>query len=66
LNLVFRQSSTAAALWAALHQLFQDNVDARMGTWGQQRKIKEDFLCVSKNVSTRFIAHDVEKKKIAS
>jgi hypothetical protein len=29
-NLIFREASTAAALWAALHQLFQDNADARI------------------------------------
>jgi hypothetical protein len=31
-NLVFRDTSNAAALWAALRQLFQDNVDARVTT----------------------------------
>jgi hypothetical protein len=29
-NLVFRKAATAAALWAALRQLFQDNIDARV------------------------------------
>jgi hypothetical protein len=29
-NLVFREAATAAALWAALRQLFQDNVDGRV------------------------------------
>ena len=31
-NLVFREASTAAALWAALRRLFQDNADARINT----------------------------------
>jgi hypothetical protein len=31
-NLVFRDASSAAALWAALRHLFQDNVDARVNT----------------------------------
>ncbi|KAM0929391.1 hypothetical protein ACQ4PT_001490 [Festuca glaucescens] len=31
-NLVFRHATNAAALWAALRQLFQDNVDARINT----------------------------------
>jgi hypothetical protein len=29
-NLIFREASTAAALWADLCQLFQDNADARI------------------------------------
>ncbi|KAK1601738.1 hypothetical protein QYE76_016472 [Lolium multiflorum] len=29
-NLVFREAATAAALWASLRQLFQDNADARI------------------------------------
>jgi hypothetical protein len=29
-NLVFREASTATALWAALRQLFQDNIDSRV------------------------------------
>jgi hypothetical protein len=29
-NLVFRDASTAANLWASLRQLFQDNIDARI------------------------------------
>ena len=29
-NLVFREASTAAALWAALRRLFQDHADARL------------------------------------
>src|SRR3954462_2049659 len=32
LNLVFRAATSAAALWAALRQLFQDNADARVNT----------------------------------
>jgi hypothetical protein len=31
-NLVYREATTAANLWAALRQLFQDNVDARLTT----------------------------------
>jgi hypothetical protein len=31
-NLVFRHATNAAALWAALRQLFQDNVDAHVNT----------------------------------
>nr|XP_020178688.1 uncharacterized protein LOC109764249 [Aegilops tauschii subsp. strangulata] len=31
-NLVFRDATNAAALWVALRQLFQDNVDARINT----------------------------------
>jgi hypothetical protein len=29
-NLVFREAATTAALWPSLHQLFQDNADARI------------------------------------
>jgi hypothetical protein len=31
-NLVFRHTTNAAALLAALHQLFQDNVNTRINT----------------------------------
>ncbi|KAK1646614.1 hypothetical protein QYE76_064419 [Lolium multiflorum] len=31
-NLVFRAATSAASLWAALRQLFQDNIDARINT----------------------------------
>ena len=31
-NFVYREATTAANLWAALRQLFQDNVDARLTT----------------------------------